>query len=114
MKQVLSDKLKKERVKAILTKKLYDESFYGILGTHPDATKDDIEDGFRQKARKINSKAKLSKLLEAYSTLSSSSRKSYDEYLEKYKEGINKASELIYDKDISINDFIIPSEIDEQ
>ena len=111
MKQVLNNKLSKERVKTILTKKLFEESFYGVLGTHPSATIDEIENGFQEKAGKVSSNTELSKILKAYSTLSSSYKDLYDDYLKKYKEGIEKAAELISEKDILIDDFALQDEI---
>ena len=105
MKRSLYTKLSKERVKAILTKRLLEESFYGVLGTHPNATNADIENGFQEKVGKVISKTELSKILKAYSTLLSSYRNLYDDYLKKYREGIERAAEIYSEKNIPIDDF---------
>ncbi len=107
MKRSLNTKLSKERVKAILTKRLLEESFYGVLGTHPNATNTDIENGFQEKVEKVTSDTELSKLLKAYSTLTSSYRVLYDDYLKKYKEGIERAAEISSEQNISIDDFAL-------
>ncbi len=54
MKHNLNDKLSKERVKVILTKNLLEDSYYGILGIHPGATINDIEEGFTQKIKETS------------------------------------------------------------
>ena len=111
MKQSLNTKLSKERVKAILIKRLLEESFYGVLGTHPNATNDDIEKCFQVKVEKVTSNTELSKLLKAYSTLLSSYRTLYDDYIRRYKEGIERIAEIISEKDISIDDYILQNNI---
>ena len=111
MKQSLNTKLSKERVKAILTKRLLEESFYGVLGIHPNATSDVIENGFQKKLEKATSNTELSKILKAYSRLASGYRNLYDDYLKKYREGIERAAEISSEKNISIDDSALQNKI---
>ena len=82
--------------KARVIKKLHDDSFYGILGTHPNANKEEIEKSFKISLRQLVGKKQASQpelllVLKAYATLTSKYKKDYDDYLQRYKHGFLKA-----------------------
>lgn len=91
-----------EQAKAIEIKKLYQQSFYGILGVHSRSDIKGIENGFKIRLRAIsasnNLDGSLPTVLKAYATLTSSYKKDYDEYLRKYESALVKAIELFYEK----------------
>ncbi len=111
-KQASKEFLDIEKNKALLVGQLYRESFYGVLGIHPKASVEDIENGFKIKLREIaklnkeDKKIKLAIILKAYSTLTSSYKEDYDEYLENYKNGIIKAVELFYSQGDSSEELV--------
>lgn len=90
-----------ERAKTMLVKQLHQESFYGVLGTHPKASREDIENAFRISLNKLanadevsTKNGQLANVMKAYATLTSGYKEDYDEYIEQYRTGLEKAVEL--------------------
>ena len=97
-----------EKAKTMLIKQLYQDSFYGVLGTHPKANEENIKKGFKIKLREFKTSEKniiinekLATILKAYATLISWYKKDYDEYLENYLRGLIEAVELFYSEGTS-------------
>lgn len=81
--------MEKQVLKTLLTKKMIEQSFYGLLGLLPDATLEEIENSFRRKVQEELSFNEITSLLKAYSILTSSYKQQYDDYLNREIEGIS-------------------------
>lgn len=91
--------MKKQVLKTLLKKKMIEESFYGILGILPNASLSEIESSFKRSLKDELSLEKIQSILKAYSILSSSYKKQYDEYLTKFDEGIETLVEQVDNED---------------